>query len=48
MYFNYIFRLLKLTLLSCKSKNQRSVVAMETGLPPYFNFHHIDNLTSIP
>ena len=44
---NDIFRPLKLTLLSYRSKNQWSVVAIVTGLPLYFNFHQLDNLTKI-
>ena len=31
-----IIRLLKLNLLVCSSKNQRSVVVVVTGLPPHF------------
>ena len=31
-----IIKLLKLNLLICSSKNQRSIVVMVTGLPPHF------------
>ena len=45
---NCVIRLLKLILLSCRYKDQWSVVAMVTGLASYFYFHKLDDLTRIP